>query len=885
MRNKKHFFVFSALLLLIFNLGLYAQQKQEPAKPASQQQDLLYTSALKHYVNDLITNLSASSIGQERFLVQQIRMLNAEMLDRVKGVSKVKESYFQLLNQRLAEVKALKRRLAPYHSAQLNDFLNKVENTIQGALSAGKVDFQKQRAIEDAMQLLYVAEEMIKMDPNAKLDKDAEFAQDLKKTERKLVSKSLTDLSYEDYQNQTSGKEKPTIYDLYQEWKRAEHVNYQLRWTDVEIIKKKLIREGTAAERERMFKRELRQAAEAFNYGFYDLAERSFGEILNRYSFIGQLDDCLFYKGLSNFLLERYLAAQSDFERFVHDYPTSSYLPKVYRYLMQIALHFDKYDKVLTYYEDFQKTGVQGSELYDETTFMAASAALKMGNFEKAIQYLSRLGRKSPFYYQAQYLLAESFVGVNNYNEAQRILKELAINEKLNPEFHNKILLKLGLLYYQMGNYNNAIHTFDLINQDFSQYDRVLLGYAWSYFKQQMARPVAQRNFSQAQQSLNVLIDTFYGSDYLLEARTLLAYIHQLQNETDAALRNYQYVYTAREAKDLSDALNKESEILGKIMDQAKSLENKAFDKDDPEAFHKAYALRKKLYRPYLKVTYLDLSSSGFGLQHEVDRLNAQLHELERLRKEAKAQQRKDLVKRIERMEYKIYGAINSITINKPSHLLGINYFDAHPLARKESVLEMRNQQIENMRRDIENQRKEIVKRLNELNIQINQARKDKDYKKLVALELSREHFADLMKKLDFLETQAYDMGVRKSNINLNKWSDYGVFGLTSVKFNVKTMTTKEIEQMQNRIQEINTFLQLRRQNIEHIIRQINEQIIVMTRKVRQQERLRKREEMNRQFEESYFDTHDTELNYDEGQPQQAPKSEEKSPQTDNQQK
>ena len=220
MRNKNHFFVVSALLIFVLSFGLFAQNEQKPAKKSSQNQDLLYTSALKHYVNELITNLGESSIGQERFLVQQIRMLNDEISARVKGVEKVKKSYFQLLNQRLAEVKALKRRLAPYHSAQLNEFIDKVENTIEATLNAGRVDFQKQRAIEDAMQLLYVAEEMVKMDPNAKIDKDPEFAHDLKKTERKLVNKSLSDLSYEDYKNKVAGQEKATIYDLYQEWKR-----------------------------------------------------------------------------------------------------------------------------------------------------------------------------------------------------------------------------------------------------------------------------------------------------------------------------------------------------------------------------------------------------------------------------------------------------------------------------------------------------------------------------------------------------------------------------------------------------------------------------------------------------------------------------------------
>jgi hypothetical protein len=299
----------------------------------------------------------------------------------------------------------------------------------------------------------------------------------------------------------------------------------------------------------------------------------------------------------------------------------------------------------------------------------------------------------------------------------------------------------------------------------------------------------------------------------------------------------------------------------------------------------KAYMLQKKLYRPYIRVTYLDLSSGGFGIQREIDQLNEKLRQLEQLRQEAKAQERPDLVKRIEKMEYRIYYAINTMNAERSSGALGRNYFDVHPLARKESVLESRNKQVLKMRQDIEAQRKEIVKRLNELEIQINQARRDKNYKKLVALELSKQHFSDLMKKLDFLETQAYSMDLRKSNINLNKWSDYGVFGLTNVKFNVKEKTVKEVEQMQKRIQDINQFLKLRRQNIEHKIRQINEQIIVMTRKVRQQERLRKREEMNRQFEETYFDTHDTELNYDTGEPTQAPQQQEQNTNNENQDK
>ncbi len=865
MRDKKQTFVFSALLVLLL---IFPALAQEPTQ-SQLQKDLLFRSALKDYVNELITRLSVQSIGQERFLIQQIRMLNEEIRSRVSGVENIRKSYFELLNQRLAEVRALRKRLAPYNSNRLNEFIDEVENTILATIKAGNVDFSRRRAIEDAIQLLYVAEEMIKMDPNARIENDPELSKDLQLTEQKLVSRPLSKFSYEDYEKARESGKRITIYDFYREWQLNERIKYELRWTDVQVIKKRLLKEGTAKERERMFKRELRQAAEAFNYGMYDLAERSFNEILNRYSFIGRLDDCLFYKGLSNFFLERYPAAEKDFQQFIRDYPTSPYLAQVYRYLMRIAVHFERYSQALDYYEKFIASGPAAGELYDEATFVAASAALKSGQYQKAISYLTQLTPNSNFYFQAQYLLVEAYFGVNNFTEAENVLLKLAQDERLAPEFHYKVLLKLAMLNYELGNYQTAVQYLNMIEPVFSQYDRVLLTYAWCYFKIEMAKPSPRlRDFSKAMQSLEVLIDTFYGSDYLLEARTLLAYIYQQQNDVDNALYNYRRVFSAKEAKELSDELNKEQEVLGELLDTAKKLERKALREENPEAFVRAYSLRQKVYRPYMQVSYLDMSSTGTELKSEVDRLTKQLQELKRLKQVAKERQRKDLVKRIETMQYKIYRAINTMTEVQPRSFLGFNYFDAHPLARKESVVEYRNKQLQKMRKEIREQRKEIIKRLSQLDIQINQARREKNYRKLVALELSKERFEDLLRKLDYAETQAYAMGIRRTNINLNKWSDLGAFGLTNVKFNVKQMTAKQVEEMQRKIQAINKFLELRRQNIEHKIRQIDNQIVVMTRKVRQQERLRKREELKRQFEESYFDTHDTEIQYEQEETQ-----------------
>ena len=102
------------------------------------------------------------------------------------------------------------------------------------------------------------------------------------------------------------------------------------------------------------------------------------------------------------------------------------------------------------------------------------------------------------------------------------------------------------------------------------------------------------------------------------------------------------------------------------------------------------------------------------------------------------------------------------------------------------------------------------------------------------------------------------------TDINLSHWSNYGAFGMTNVRFDMRMKKAAEVAAFQKQMEQINEFLEIRKKNIERKIGQIADEITLMTRRVRRQERIREREELKRQFEETYFDTHDTELNYNE---------------------
>jgi len=820
-----------------------------------------YNAALNAYVQGLLIDFNKDAIDRERFLVQQIRMLNDEIKSRISGTGEIKRKYFERLDDRLDELQSLKGRLG--RSSSLSRFIDELERNLKETIKSGTINYKQQRVIEDAMQLLYVAEEMYKLDPNASVEEDPKFSKDFSKAQTSVMN---TFGEKEWLQQQTDRKapaEETTIYTVYSEWKNTERVKYQLRWTDIQIIKNRLIKNGKAVDKERMLKRELQHAAEMYNFGFYDLAERSFSEILSRYAFAGQLDDCLFYKAESNYRLARYLHAEKDFSNFTKEYPASVFMPQVYKRLIRIAYHFGNYEQVLTYLRTIRATMSSSDRDYEEFLLMGAIAAQRSSQFEQVVSFTSEIPPASLFYHEARFLMGEAYAGSANLTEAINTFKALDALPGLEPDFHFTILLKLGYLHYESGNYEAAIGTFDQIAGNFKQYDRVLVGYGWSYYKIELAKSVASdRDFTFAKRYLELLRDEFTSSDYTLEAQTLLGYIYQLESKADKAITNFEKSFQAKESKLLSDQLNQERDAMKEVMFEAQSLERRALASNNPEAYQRARAMRERIEEPLQRLSYLDLSSSGVATNNEIARLNDQLAELEKLKATAQEKVRPDVVKRIEDLQMRIYNVVNSVPMREKSPL-GINYFDEQPLARKVSVIENENNKTRLMRQDLQQQRDNITQQIARLDVGIEQARNQKDYRQMINMELSQQRFEDLLKKLDYLETRSYALAEKPDRINLNRWSDYGAFGMTNVRFAIKNMKAGEISYMQQQIEEINYFLETRKSNIEHKIEQIDNEIVLMTRRVREQERIREREELNRQFEKSYFDTHDTELNYD----------------------
>jgi TolA-binding protein len=854
--SQKTFFLI-VIILMMMTPVIKGQSVGDPA----------FNKDLREYVNTLFKRYQGESIDNERFLVQQIRMVNAEMKERVGNVTKFRKKYFSRLETQLAEVRALKGRLAGMGSSTLNQFADQVEQQIKDAIDSGVIDYERQKAIEEAVQLLHIAEDMIQRDPGAKLNSNPKLMSGIAKTGKKL-NQNVSSAGY------GAGGKSVSVYDLYKEWKLNDRIKYDLRWTDVQVLKNRMLKNATSIDRNRMLAREIKEAALAYNYGFYDLAERSFGEIIKRYKDLQSYDDLLFYKAKANYMLGRYNQAKEDYELLISKFSSLSlYTPAAYSQLVYIAYHFEKYKEALSIYETMKSQVSTTDPNLEFAGFIAIVSAYRSQMYEKVVEYALEMSPGSAYYNESRYVLAETYAAMGDLEQSITTFQQL-IKDGMDPDFRSTLYLKIAYLNYELGNYYNAIRNFDEIPGDYSRYDRVIMGYAWTYFSIEMDKDVdKQRDFSIAKEYLAKLLRNYYFSDYYLEANTLLGYIYQTEEKPDDALRRYEYSYDAKTRKLVSDKMNTELRQVKKAYRTADYLEKKALREKNISAYYKAKDIKKKLQKPLYKLTYTDISSAGLSSQKEVMRFKRQIDELERLKKLAHEQEDKAALKKIEILEEKIYYAVSLMPDDQPTTTFGLNYFDDQPLARKASVLESENESIKQMRLEAAKERQLLLKKLSQIEIQVKNAKARRDYKKVIGLEMQRDKYAELLKKTDFVETLAYSAEEKQSDINLYQWSDYGAFGMANVNFAIKQTKADQIAEMQKRIEEINNYFEKRKDAIKYQISLIENEITLMTRRVREQERIREREELKRQFEESYFDTHESESGDDGLDTTQPPES------------
>ncbi len=852
MKIKSRFIFLAIFLSFIISQQIFSQVQTSD--------DDNFQQALQEYINKNLLRFGKNEIARERFLIQQMRDINAEIKSRVTNVSAVRDQYFAGLLTRLEELDAFRNRLSDYNSATLNSFIDQLENRITVTIDEGEINYRRQKIFEDGIQVLYIAEEMLKLDRGARLDGNPQLTQQLQSSNQKLLDSFGDARGSESVVSYSPSSGNATIWDLFVEWKRTNTLQFEARWTDIQVIKNKLLRNGTSMEKERMFKRELGSALLAYNFRNYDLSNRLFEEILTRYTFINTLDDIYFYKGETNFQIDRFDAASQAYLNLINQYPTSPYTFKAYARLIAIAHQFGDLQKVDQYYYEFEKVVVASDPLVDEIRFIAAISAVSRGAYEESINILNNILPASEFYIDARYVLAQAYVGASKFDEAENVLLGIVNNYNTPPDYHFNVYLKLAYISYEKGTYQQAIGYLDNIGGNFSLYDRVLMAYGWNHYKEELLTEEKNRNFDIVKKYLYILTQEFPNSDYYLEAKSLLAYIYQLEKNTHGAIQQYEYVYQTSHTQNIS---NVNIQTRDRIKNQLYNIEtekNRAIQTNQEMEYLQANDRYLSLQDSLMVLSYAELSPNSIALQREIQRIQTQIEQLDHLRTLAVERNSADMIDRIDDLRENLTSELEDARELESYSILGINYYDEHPHARKESLTEDQNKKIKEMRADTEKQQQELGNRIKDIDAKKERARRSKNYRELVLLDIQRDRYSELLRKYDFMHTVTYDMEVAESEIQLQKWSNYGAFGIANVNFSVRQGNKEKIAYYSQQIDTINRILNNRKTLLDYKIALIDGEINFMTRKVRRQERLRERAELDRKFEESYFDTHTSEF-------------------------
>ena len=847
-------FMISFLILLSPVFPQESSNSENTASSLRYYSEEEYQVALTKYVTSMLTSYYSESLPQERFLIALMRLVNNEMGNRITNRREAIERYFNDLRNQISELQQLQTRLHNSGIHELDNFIDELDERMKMALQSGEINYKQKKVFEDALQLLYIAEEMIKLD---QLSDPSSLNRKISKSKDQLLNAFGEVGDLETVPLDVA----PTIFNLFDEWKKNDSYRYTARLLDVKIARSKLIKSGSIEQVNRMFNTQLHFAYSSFNYIEYDLADRLLEDLVMSYRNAGVRDfeDVFFYWGESNFALNRFVKTRDIFTEFLQKYPGSVYLSRTYSRLIQLSYKLEEYNEVIKYYSAFQDVTSPTQEEYYDVQFVVALSYYENTDFNRAVEILLSFPEKSEYYFFAQYLVGTVYTAGQNYDLAYDIFESMAMSRKTPPEFNNRSLLKLSQISYERGDYLASIDYAELVPKTFRRFDKVLNILLWSHFmmeKERQPDPL-QRDFTQAKIYAFKLLQDYYSSEYRMEAESLLGYMYQSENDLMLAKDFYTDVYKSKmERNDLRENLILTDSLLGLHQDAVTRKEN-ALRNDDREAYIEAAGVSEEYYRKAWDELIADKSGIGARVSSEITDLVNQLSELNQLKKIAVRQENEYAIKKIESL---MDGIKSSLDLYSEADIQRALFINAYPVAKKVAIADFQAQKNEELQQDIKEEMVQIDVQLERLNVEIERAKLMKNYELLVALEQKERHLLEIRKNYDQLFTFAMGLEPGESYEDFDRWGEFGAVGIIDVNFGQRDKLQGQMSKVSTVYNSIMDRISQKREVVEDQLKKIDAEIRFMTMKARLEERQRLRAEREQSFRETYFDTRTSEF-------------------------
>ncbi len=668
------------------------------------------------------------------------------------------------------------------------------------------------------------------------------------------------DIKVDSEENQLNEEyeEEVRLDDLYEQWKYNRILEYKVKLTEYEFFRIRLLSTASETQEMRMFQRDLKRALLSYSDGNFHLSRIQLRDVLDTYSRYRLLDDILYYLCESSYGCNYLDEALEGYQRLVSEYPESPYTAKGLVKLIYIYFIYGQYEKLYDLHQQIMLRKEQLENVSVGTvSYLVAYTQFKAGNYESALDLLGKIEPGVTYFYPSIYLSAACYSNIGKDDLALSLyhrLVEVKRRGKKNPilaQIKNNALLKLGLMYYEKGDPDQATSYFNQVTEDFQYYDLSMIGKAWSAFSS--GKP------GEALQNAEWLLEHSMISSYAYEAKVLAASSKNLLGHSEEAIQDLKQVFQTGKRADRMEQMPASRETMTRNIQQIEEFQQQLKKDRDRVILDVITEIRRFLMSSAsdLETWETSQNETNYNFTNTMQILTEKIEILDRLEEQARGSDTNALLGEIRSLRSDLIDTLNdhrfqaSETTPDP---------EEDPLIRRMGMTDYLKYVFRSLLVQTLREKEQTRKDIQEAGALLTEAREGDNFNLSIRMEIAQEEFQDYHDKLNQHEVWLRENSPQEFRIELDQWATFSGYGISNISFSRIKESDRQIGRISNTIDVIDYVFNAKRGDLENRIQgllsdvaKIEDQMMKEASKKDQMEKERffKTEYFNRQRQES----------------------------------
>jgi len=650
--------------------------------------------------------------------------------------------------------------------------------------------------------------------------------------------------------------------DLFEQWKYNRILDYNVKLTEYQFLRTRLLKTASPLQERRMFQRDLKIALENYSVGDFSLSRLQLRNVLNTYSHYQDMEDVLYYCGESSYGLNFLDEAMDAYKRLVMEYHGSPFRAKALVKMIYIYYIYDKFDRLFDVYDQLivQKSDLD-SESFTTVAYLVGYAHFKQGNYSRALKAMINISPGTSYFYPFLYLSGACYSNLGDDGSALSIYLRLIKEKnkgKVDPvleQIQNNALLKLGLIYYELGDNQQAMYYFNQVSDNYKHYDLSLIGKAWSAYR--AGKPgLALRDVEKVLRQSTM-------SSYSYEARVLAATSKELLGYSDEAIKDLKKVYDVKNKGDQIDRYSSQSLVSVQRSQETGEPGYSVVEGWDSELFNEINQIRSFLQK-YSGISGMYESGqeqSEPGLSESIDRLEQKIETMDKLERQAREGGADSQLEEIRKLRSDLIQALDENTIR--SSFNG-SMSSQDPLIQRmgmseylkylfRSLLSQTLRGKEKTRKDIERTEKLLE-----------EAKSQDQFHLRVKIEITQDELHDYYGRLNQYEVWLRENFPMEFRVELDKWVSFSGYGISNINFQRIKEGDQRIARISQSIVSLDRVFSFKRKQLENRIQGLLADVATIESQMRLEAEQRQQKEMDKFFKSEYFNKQQREPNVGE---------------------